>query len=126
MLNLLARFSTKDIDALAKSMAGEISKRYPPDVEPSAKKRKHAPGRLSQILNEVYAKTDPLRTERPLGVYRKAKLGNTFRWELTELGYDKEFVDMATQGLVIHLTRKAGAPATKASKPGKDKDTKRR
>jgi len=114
MMNLLARFSTKDIDELAKSMAEEIARRYPPVPDSSDRKKKPSPNRLPQILGEVYARTDAIRVERRLGVYRKAKLGNTFRWELKELGYDKEFVEMATQGLVIHLTKKAAA-ATKTS-----------
>lgn len=111
MMNLLARFSTKDVDALAKSMAEEIAKRYPPGADAPDKKKKSSPNRLPQILGEVYARTDAIRVERSLGVYRKAKLGNTFRWELKELGYDKEFVEIATQGLIIHLTKKAAAAA---------------
>ena len=34
-------------------------------------------------------------------------------WELTELGYSKPFVEMATEGLVVYISRKAAAaPAT--------------
>ena len=45
--------------------------------------------------------------EHKLGVYKKARLGNTFRWELEELGYSKKFVETATEGLVVYLTRKS-------------------
>ncbi|NJK42488.1 MAG: hypothetical protein HC937_01785 [Aquincola sp.] len=36
----------------------------------------------------------------------KAKLGNAFRWELTELGYRKDFVELATEAVIVYLSRK--------------------
>ena len=32
-------------------------------------------------------------------------LANAFKWELIDKGYSKEFVDMATEGLVMELSR---------------------
>jgi hypothetical protein len=34
-------------------------------------------------------------------------LGNAFRWELNSLGYRKEFIDLATEAVVVHLSRGA-------------------
>jgi hypothetical protein len=45
-------------------------------------------------------------TEHKLGVYKKARLGNTFRWELEDRGYSKAFIETATEGLVVYLSRK--------------------
>jgi hypothetical protein len=42
---------------------------------------------------------------KKLGVYGKAKLGTTFKWELKELGYDDDFVDEFTRNLLLHLSR---------------------
>jgi hypothetical protein len=41
-----------------------------------------------------------------LGVYRKAKLANVFRWKLTEIGYSKAFVEQATKEIATRLAVK--------------------
>jgi hypothetical protein len=41
-----------------------------------------------------------------LSLFRKAKLGNTFRWQLQELGYTEGFAENVTKGLVVRLARK--------------------
>jgi hypothetical protein len=43
--------------------------------------------------------------EHNLGIYGKARLGNTFKWELKEMGYQNEFVNEATKGLLVSLNR---------------------
>jgi len=106
-MGLFERFSSKDVDTFAKSLAVEISKRYPPTLD-QAKEKKISQNRISRVLEDAYGKAIEFKSEKNLGVYRKARLGNTFRWELTELGYSKPFVEMATEGLIIYITRKAG------------------
>ena len=44
--------------------------------------------------------------QHKLGVYKKAKLGNAFKWKLRELGYSAEFADNATQRIVTRLAVK--------------------
>jgi hypothetical protein len=44
------------------------------------------------------------KSTQKLGWLGKAKLGNAFRWQLTELGYQKDFVDIATEAVVVHLS----------------------
>jgi len=106
-MGLFERFSSKDVDTFAKSLAVEISKRYPPTLD-QAKEKKISQNRISRVLEEAYGKAVAFKSEKNLGVYRKARLGNTFRWELTELGYSKPFVEVATEGLIVYITRKAG------------------
>jgi len=38
-----------------------------------------------------------------LGIYKKAKLANVFKWKLSELGYSADFVDRATKELATRL-----------------------
>ena len=110
-MGILDRFSSKDIDQFAKTLAVEISKRYPPSLD-QAKEKKISQNRIARVLEDAYNKAVEFKTEKALGVYRKARLGNTFRWELTELGYSKPFVEMATEGLIVYMTRKAAPAAT--------------
>lgn len=97
-------FSGKIIDEFAKSLAQDIAKRYPsaiannPDQMVSQK-------RLTAILEEAFSRAHQFNQEQKLGMFKKARLGNTFKWELKEMGYDEKFVDMATEGLIVYLTR---------------------
>jgi hypothetical protein len=108
-MNLLQRFSSKEVDSFAKALAQEIAKRYPPSLD-AAPEKKISQNRITRILEDAYTKAIIFHREHKLGVYRKARLGNTFRWELSELGYSKPFVEMATEGLVVYISRKS-APA---------------
>lgn len=109
-MGLFDRFSSKDVDEFAKSLATEISRRYPPALDQS-KEKKISQNRIARVLEDAYDKAIEFKSERHLGVYRKARLGNTFRWELTEMGYSKPFVEMATEGLIVYITRKSAAAA---------------
>jgi hypothetical protein len=44
-------------------------------------------------------------------MFGKAKLGNEFKWQLKELGYTEKFIDVATEALMVYLTRGAQAPS---------------
>jgi hypothetical protein len=102
---LFGSVSGKEVDRFAKSLAEEIAKRYPPALEKGAE-RTLSDKRVTAILENVCNKAAAFKSEHKLGVYKKARLGNTFRWELEELGYTKKFIETATEGLVVYLTRK--------------------
>ncbi|MCX7154249.1 MAG: hypothetical protein WCR74_07825 [Betaproteobacteria bacterium] len=97
-------FSPSTIDEFAKSLAQDIAKRYPPAIANNPQQMV-SQKRLTDILEETFAKAAAFQRENKLGWYRKAKLGNEFRWELKELGYDEKFVEVATEGLVVYVTR---------------------
>lgn len=100
-------FSASKIDEFAKSLAQDIAKRYPPAIANNPEQM-ISQKRLSTILEEAFNRAHQFNLEQKLGMFKKAKLGNTFKWELKEMGYDEKFVDMATEGLVVYLTRGPG------------------
>jgi len=104
MVNFFRRSSTEQIDEFAKSLVQDLAKRYPPSLaaDPSVKISEK---RVTKTLEGVYAKAAQYKKEHKLGIYKKARLGNSFRWELEELGYNKQFIEVATEGLIVHLTR---------------------
>ncbi len=102
---LFGGVSSKQIDTFAKQLAGEVAKQYPPALD-KAGQRMLSEKRLTRILEDVCSQAATFKKQHKLGVYKKARLGNTFRWELEELGYSKRFVETATEGLVVYLTRK--------------------
>ncbi len=97
-------FSGSKVDAFAKSLAQDIGKRYPPAIANNPDQLV-SQKRLSTILEEAFTRAHEFNREQRLGMFKKAKLGNTFKWELKEMGYDEKFVDMATEGLIVYLTR---------------------
>lgn len=104
-----------DIDGFAKQLASELASRYPASVEQSPEKRISV-NRITRLLEEIFAQAASFKDEHQLGWIKKAKLGNSFRWELKELGYSEQFIEVATEGLIVYVTRKSAAPA---QPPGK-------
>lgn len=104
-MGLFGSASGKDVDAFAKTLALDLAKRYPPALDKGGE-RKLSQKRLTTILEETFTKAVNFKNEHKLGVYKKARLGNTFRWQLQELGYSEKFVETATEGLVVYVARK--------------------
>jgi len=102
---LFGSVSGKDVDGFAKTLAQDLAKRYPPALDKGTE-RKISQKRLTTILEDTFSRAIDFRREHKLGVYKKARLGNTFRWELQEMGYSVKFVEVATEGLVVYITRK--------------------
>lgn len=105
MFGLFCKSGSVSVDDFAKELAEELAKRYPPSMEAELDK-KISSKRLTKILEGLYDKVTEFKNNNNLGVFKKAKLGNSFKWELKELGYSKEFVDLATEGLVVYVTKK--------------------
>ena len=103
---LFGSVSSKEVDAFAKELAEDLAKRYPPTVDQKSG-QSLSEKRLSGILEEICNKALAFKNQHKLGVYKKARLGNTFRWELEERGYSKMFIETATEGLVVYLARKS-------------------
>ena len=101
---ILKLFDTRELDQFASELAADLSRRFPP----SSEKRTDA-GAKSQlriILQGLSVRALRFREEHKLGVYKKAKLANVFRWKLAEAGYSKDFVEHATKEIVTRLAVK--------------------
>jgi len=61
---------------------------------------------LEQKVDALFEKATAFRKEHKLGIYKKARLANTFRWEMKERGYDDSFIEMITEKLVIAVSKK--------------------
>lgn len=97
--------SNKDLDEFSKSLAQELARQYQVDRQDETLNKK-AKRKLGKALDKIYLKAVDFQSEHKLGIYGKARLGNTFKWELKELGYKEAFVDEATKGLILSLNRK--------------------
>jgi hypothetical protein len=104
-MGLFGSVSAKEVDGFAKTLAQELAKRYPPALDKDSE-RKISQKRLTMLLEGTFNRAAEFRKQHKLGVYKKARLGNTFRWELQEMGYSQKFVEAATEGIIVYITRK--------------------
>lgn len=105
-MGLLDKLLGRDVDDFAKSLAQAIAKRYPPALDKSPERRV-SPNRITKVLEDAMEQASSFAANQRLGVYKKAKLANSFKWQLRELGYSEKFVEVATEGLVVYVTRRS-------------------
>jgi hypothetical protein len=100
----LKSLDTKELEEFASGLAADMARRFPP-----ASEKRTDPGAVHQlkvILEGLGARAVRYHEEHKLGLYKKAKLGNVFKWKLKELGYSPAFVERATKELVTRLAIK--------------------
>jgi len=95
---------SKEVQAFATGLAEDLGRRFPPSSEtrtdPGAKHQ------INVILEGLAARAVRFHADKKLGIYKKAKLGNAFRWKLKELGYSDQFAEGATKAIVTRLAVK--------------------
>lgn len=89
----------KAVDKFALGLASELAQRYPPELENSQPRRRN-PQRLAKAFDAAFNRAIDFQREQRLGIYGKARLGNTFKWELKRLGYPEDFIELTTKSLV--------------------------
>jgi hypothetical protein len=103
-MGLFSLFFNKEVDAFAKELAADLAKRYPSALDVSPEKRV-SENRLTRVLEETLSRATEFQHKHKLGIIGKAKLGNEFKWQLKELGYTEKFIEVATEGLMVYITR---------------------
>jgi len=59
--------------------------------------------KAQQVLVKMAQQAETFRRTNKLNAYKKAKLGNAFKWQLKDAGYDPVYVDELTEWLVLRL-----------------------
>ncbi len=101
-MSIFGWFDTREIDELAKEVAAELIKRVPPASLDSHTKK--SADRLRNTHDAIFARAGKFARTHKLNIYKKARLGNQFRWALKEAGYPAEFVESWTHELVLLVT----------------------
>lgn len=99
---LFGLLNTEDVEKFAQSLADDLTRRFPPASE--KRTDTGAAQQLKVILEGLGARAVRFKAERGLGIYKKAKLGATFKFKLKEAGYTDEFVENATSDLVHRIS----------------------
>lgn len=98
---LFGLVDTTELEQFASNLAADLGRRFPPASE--ARTDPGAKHQIKVILEGLGARAVRYHTEKGLGLYRKAKLGNVFKWKLRELGYSEDFAEKATKEIVTRL-----------------------
>jgi hypothetical protein len=113
MMAIFRWFDSEEIDEFVRSIAAELVKRTPPAALDTRDKK--LPKRLRNTHHAVFSRAEQFARTHKLNIYKKARLGNQFRWALKEAGYPKEFVESWTYELVTLIALKP----TAAREPGR-------
>ena len=97
---LFSWFDAKEATDFGVALADTLVSKFPATEE---NRKKKTIAKQMHVIQVVLAKAQQFRLGAKLNFYKKAKLGNAFRWRLTDLGYDKDFVDELTKEVLLAL-----------------------
>ena len=100
----LGLVDTTEVEAFASTLAQDLGRRFPPASEQRVDGA--ARRQVADILDDLAVSAARFRDAKQLGLYKKAKLGNAFRWALKDLGYSDAFVENATNVIVTRVAMK--------------------
>lgn len=105
-MGLFGSASGKQVDEFARTLVDEVYRLRAPKGEAGAGNPGLSLRNLEQKVDVLFEKATAFRQEHKLGLYKKARLANTFRWEMKERGYDAGFIEMITEKLVVAVAKK--------------------
>jgi len=100
-MSIIKILDTRELEEFAKGLADDLARRFPPASE--SRTDPGANHQIKVILEGLAARAVRYREQHKLGIYKKAKLGNVFRWKLKEYGYTTEFTERATKEIITRL-----------------------
>lgn len=117
MLNILKHLFNHDAEkVLAKELAAQIVKNLSPKLMRERRQVLSA-HKISRLLEQSFETARAYQATHKLGMIKRAVLANSFRWELKSSEYPDDFIDVAVEGLVVELAKKAKSSHPKAKSP---------
>ena len=98
---LFGLINTQELEEFATMLANDLGRRFPPASE--SRTDPGAKFQLKVILEGLGARAVRYHAEHKLSVYKKAKLGNAFKWSLRDAGYDVDYVNELTEWLMLRV-----------------------
>jgi hypothetical protein len=98
------KFGLSRDSAFAKELVTRLTKELPPALMDERRKVLSV-NKVTRQLEKTFEAAANYQREHRIGFIRRAFLANGFRWELKNQGYPDDFIDVATEGLVVELSR---------------------
>jgi hypothetical protein len=102
-MNPFKWFRFAEEKTFAKQMADRLEKELPPALMQERSKLLTV-NKITRMLERTYQLAKSYQVEVRMGWIRRAVLANYFKWCLRNKGYPDDFVDIATEGLVVEFS----------------------
>ena len=106
MMNIFPFNINKNLDNFADSLANELKDHVPPELFKAKDTGIKDKKKLQNTINRIFSHVDDYNRENKPGLYKKARIGNTFMWKLREAGYDEKFIQELTKDMLVRLGKK--------------------
>jgi hypothetical protein len=93
-------FDASAATAFGTTLAGFFAQRVPRDAAVSDKK---FAAKAQDVLGKMALQVDRFKAENGLNTYKKAKLGNAFKWALKDAGYPPAYIEKLSEWLMVRL-----------------------
>lgn len=93
-------FNTTEEEIFAQVLADLVIAGFPGNERKNAKKSLLA---RAKLIDNIFLKAREYQKERRPNFYKKAKLGNIFRWKLLEHDFEADFVDDMTHQILVAM-----------------------
>jgi len=95
---VLSWFDASEAKAFGISLAHFYIERIPPGDSGGENK---SIAKRQEVINKLFQQMARFKLEHKLNIYKKAQMGNAFKWVLKDAGYDYVFVDILTKDLML-------------------------
>lgn len=103
---MLIRLTGAREKAFAQELVVALQKEISPSVM-AERRTALSVNRVSKLLERTYRAAAAYQQEHRIGFIRRAILANSFKWELRNRSYPEDFIDVATEGMVVELSKAA-------------------
>lgn len=86
-------------------LVDQLAKDLPPSLLEN-KRKVLSVNKITRLLENTYDACRDYQKEHNIGFLRRVILLNHFKWEMKNKGYPEDFIETATEGLIVHLTKK--------------------
>lgn len=99
--------------AFAEQLAQKIQAQLPPEALLGDALGKLSVNKVTRLLEQVYQDAVSHFSDKKPGLLRRSIFANAFKWELSSRKYPQNFIDVATEGLVMELMKAKKASVLK-------------
>ena len=96
----IAWFDAKEAEKFGQSLAQLFIAKIPVVIEPG---KKTSIAEQFKVVDQAHAQIEKFKQDNKLNIYKKAKLGSAFKYELMAAGYKPEFINELTKGVLLKL-----------------------
>ncbi len=93
-------FDASEAEKFGQSLAQLFIAKIPVVIEPG---KKGSIADQFKVVEQAHTQIEQFKQNNKLNIYKKAKLGSAFKFELMAAGYKPEFIDQLTKGVLLKL-----------------------